>query len=312
MPRIAQSVQYISPRTRNLFEDGVYGLMRLSRHRDEYREAIFHLARQIIEAAESTPPPQINALDLGVLPSAFASEEPKHPARIEDPSFEIPRASCLPVYFVLDTSASMTAAGPELISALTDLITDLKSSPSATALLRTAVVSFNNEAQVVIDLRSIEDVPLPIPLQFQGATNYGHALSLIKQLIDADVARLRTDGLSILRPVVFFLTDGLPTDGAGLPPEGGWQAEFTHLTNPSWPTRPHVVAFGFGEADREVLAAVGTLAAYIGREGQDPRSTVTTVFNTLSNTLMASAESRHITMPEEIAGFSSIPLTHAE
>src|SRR5207244_4491047 len=79
---------------------------------------------------------------------------------------------------------------------------------------------------------------------------------------DTDVAALLAQGRAVLRPAVFFLTDGAPTDP-------GWEQSFQRLVDKSWARRPHVITYGFGAAPREVLSKVATKAAFLAENGAD-------------------------------------------
>ncbi|MER6304268.1 TIR-like protein FxsC [Kitasatospora sp. NPDC001539] len=51
--------------------DGLYALMRLSRYQTEYEQAVYRLARRIVDVAEESAIPIAKPLDLESLPSAF-------------------------------------------------------------------------------------------------------------------------------------------------------------------------------------------------------------------------------------------------
>jgi FxsC-like protein len=79
LPEAAISVQYNSVGFSDLYaEHGFYGIMKVSRWRDAYEEAVYLLARQIVTAAEAAPPagPALSDDPAGAdsyesLPSAF-------------------------------------------------------------------------------------------------------------------------------------------------------------------------------------------------------------------------------------------------
>jgi hypothetical protein len=73
LPEAASSVQFQSRDFSPLYaEHGFYGIMKVSRWREAYEEAVYLLARQILDAAESSHiEPEILSLDYESLESAF-------------------------------------------------------------------------------------------------------------------------------------------------------------------------------------------------------------------------------------------------
>jgi hypothetical protein len=73
LPEAARSVRFDTGGLSPLYaEHGFYGIMKVSRWRDIYEEAVYLLARQIVEAAEISPAEPANAVpDYESLESAF-------------------------------------------------------------------------------------------------------------------------------------------------------------------------------------------------------------------------------------------------
>ena len=92
-------------------------------------------------------------------------------------------------------------------------------------------------------------------------TDFGPAFAFLRDTIDRDVDRLERHRLRVHRPLVFFLSDGQPTDPVT------WPAAFAALTDPTWARRPDVIAFGVGDADADALGRIGTFRMYLGRDG---------------------------------------------
>lgn len=151
-----------------------------------------------------------------------------------------------PFYLVCDESASMSGAP---IAALNDavplLCQEIGANPAVADKIKLCIIGFSNEAEVVLPLSSIGTVTnLPV-LAPRGGTSSGSAFRLPKDRIDADVTQLRANGDRIYRPVVFFVTGGLPTDS--------WETDFDALVNTR---RPIILAFGIGGADAAVKGAL--------------------------------------------------------
>jgi hypothetical protein len=133
----------------------------------------------------------------------------------------------------------------------------------------------------------------------QGRTSYGEAFDLVRQCIDRDLPTLKAQGLATLRPAVFFITDGAPTDPA-------WEAAFARLVDRSWPRHPHVIAYGCGEAVEAVLARIGAKAAFTADGGTGQEEALAAAISSLVNSLVASARAEELRIPEQVPGYRSV------
>ncbi|MCK9923156.1 VWA domain-containing protein [Frankia sp. AgPm24] len=212
-------------------------------------------------------------------------------------------ARCLPTYAVVDTSHSMTPYRQLLNDTLGNVYDGLWAKPSVSEFAHISIISFNTDAHVVLPMSDLGATDALPSLGCGGSTNYGKAFSLIATRIDEDVTALRAQGRKVLRPAVFFITDGGPQDDASI-----WQSEFAKLTAPTWKRRPHVITFGVGNADELVLKKISTKAAFKAKPGLDQQEALIKVLVTLLNTLIASAKSENLALPADIEGFNSIPL----
>lgn len=86
--------------------------------------------------------------------------------------------------------------------------------------LRTEVILFGDEPRVVhplSDPRTLEDwTESAGNVATDGHTRYSKAFTLIKKRIDVGVESLKKEGadhFEVFRPLVIFLTDGVPTEG---------------------------------------------------------------------------------------------------
>ena len=175
-----------------------------------------------------------------------------------DPTADVGTPPVLACYVALDTSDSM--AGPALDAAgaeLARLWDAVAADPRLAAGCRLAVVTFDGEARVHVPLTAVDGRHRPPRLAAtRPATNYEAAFTLLRRLVDDDLAALRAAGLRPVRPAVFLLTDGRPTRGA-------WPPAHAALTDPAWPDAPDVVAFGFGDAAEAAVRRIGTAGAYL-------------------------------------------------
>lgn len=119
----------------------------------------------------------------------------------------------LPVYLLLDTSASMAG---EKINALNEglrlLYSSLLDNPQAVDTVWMAVINFGTQAHLVVPLTDVMNFSPPT-LTVSGATSLGKAVKLVHESINRDVRNISTETVKgDYRPLVFIMTDGKPTD----------------------------------------------------------------------------------------------------
>lgn len=215
----------------------------------------------------------------------------------------------LPAYLVMDTSASLSGDIDAINQGLAGLLDGLLLEPTVANTIRIALIQFSSEARVVIPLTDVHNIKTMPSLQAHGATNYGVAFSLVRQLIPRDVAELRAAGLRVLRPVMFFVTDGSPADPS-------WQTTLRELQSPEFRERPTIIAIGFGTADPSILREVGSDkgGAFMISDTISIRDAVGSissgVTSMLTSTLVSSVapgDALSISLPDEWLDLSSIP-----
>ncbi|WP_103355444.1 hypothetical protein [Amycolatopsis sp. CA-128772] len=167
----------------------------------------------------------------------------------------------LPCYVACDVSLSMADHIEELNVGLREFRGAVHADASVADRVFCSVVGFGEQPQVVQSLLPMDDLAeLPEPAPCAG-TNFGPAFTFLRSLIDRDVSILRRHRLQVHRPLVFFLSDGQPTDPVT------WPFAFASLTDPAWACCPRVVTFGLGDADPAALDRIGTFRTYLGRDG---------------------------------------------
>ncbi|QQQ77427.1 hypothetical protein IOD16_02485 [Saccharothrix sp. 6-C] len=167
----------------------------------------------------------------------------------------------LPCYVVCDVSLSMTDHLGEVNAGLRELRGAVHADPSAAALTRVCVVGFAAAATVLQPLRPAAELTELSASRPRAGTNFGPAFALLRETISHDVRALKARRLRVCRPVVFFTSDGRPTDPAT------WPDAFAALADPAWPARPTVVAYGLGAVDRGTLDRIGTFRVFLGQDG---------------------------------------------
>ena len=85
--------------------------------------------------------------------------------------------------------------------------------------------------------------------------------------------------MKVIRPVVFFMSDGEPTDA-------GWQQAHAELTDPGYGFRPHIMSFGIGSADGRTIYDVATdlgrgvpRQAYLALDGFAPEKVISEIIH---------------------------------
>lgn len=210
----------------------------------------------------------------------------------ERPESEDDKLMILTFYIVIDVSYSMNENGSidqanDLVKSVRDAIA---SNPVLADLVRIGVISFSDEAEVVIplgDLRNVDHVPT---LVVKGGTSYASAFRRLRQDIAADIRQLKDDGFKVYRPAVFFITDGAPTDEAT-----ELANAFEELTGSDFNARPNVIPFGVGTATKEGLDPwifpPKKMRSYVLKDGADPSTAINSIAEILVGSIIASTSS---------------------
>lgn len=213
-----------------------------------------------------------------------------------------------PIYLLLDVSASMRG---DAISALNDtietIVNSLITNPNVVERVHLGINIFSSGSEVVLPLTPLTEISrIPI-FSAGGASDYGSAFRLMRTTIEIDLERLRSRQLKVIRPTIFFASDGTPTD-----PPSAWMAELDRLREPRW--HPNIVAVGFSQADPQVLSRVATTSggAFLVQSGASPRESmnalaafVSSYTQALTASVMRSVPVAQVTVP---ANLVSVPL----
>lgn len=118
----------------------------------------------------------------------------------------------LPVYILLDTSGSMYGEPIEAVkNGLQVMTSSLRSDPYALETAYISVITFSSNAQQVTPLTEINSFQAP-SISAGGGTALGEALSLVADCADREVTKTTADVKGDWKPLVFIMTDGVPTD----------------------------------------------------------------------------------------------------
>ncbi len=221
------------------------------------------------------------------------------------------RYAVFPFYLCLDVSASMSGAPIEGVNRQLPLLRSaIGEDPAIAEVIRFGLITFSDVAHTVLslcDLSLVEAVP---EVASQGRTSYGAAFDHLRQTIEGDYHSSRADGDRWYRPAVVFISDGQPTDA----PEA-WRAAHSRLVDPGWKRHPNILAFGFGEANADVLAEVSERKpnrAFIAAEGAEPAKVVPELMTGLISSIVSSSASVYSgnaqLVPPEVPSMNPIPV----
>ncbi|WP_335981382.1 MULTISPECIES: vWA domain-containing protein [Streptomycetaceae] len=201
----------------------------------------------------------------------------------------------LPTYVVADESASMGPYLGDLQGGVTSLCEGLRAEPMVAAKLRLAVLGFSDDVQVrlaVADMRTETSLP---QVAIRGMTSYRAVFDDMLQRIPSDVQWLRGDGYKVHRPVIFFLSDGQPTDGTD------WHSAHAALVDRErTPTAPNIIACGIGDALAQTMVDVATRPefAFVAKPGTDIGKAVAEFFHSLTTSLVATGHALNSAAPQ--------------
>jgi uncharacterized protein YegL len=195
----------------------------------------------------------------------------------------------LPMYFVGDESHSMRGEPIAAVnSGLLDLRDEVAKHPLIGKKVRFGIITFADSAETRLELSELSEELLLPTLSTRGrGTSYAAAFEALRHTIPADIALLKVSGFQVHRPVVFFLSDGQPTEK-----ESKWRERLTELKDPSFPQRPNILAFGVGDADPKVIQGLASSPSYafMVKEGVSTAGAVAEFAASMLNSMVSSAE----------------------
>lgn len=118
----------------------------------------------------------------------------------------------LPVYLLLDTSGSMYGEPIEAVkNGVQVLVSTLRSDPYALETAYLSIITFDSVARQLTPLTELANFQQP-EIEASGCTSLGAALSLLAKKVDQEVTKTTPEMKGDWKPLVFIMTDGVPTD----------------------------------------------------------------------------------------------------
>ena len=213
------------------------------------------------------------------------------------------KGELVPFYVVGDVSGSMTRvgkSGESGIDALNEIVPRMveafKANPRLGDMVRFGMLSFSDSAKEEVPLADIRDIAkstLPV-LTPGGGTSYMVAFLTLREVLARDTEQLKADGYRVHRPVVFFFSDGMPTDY-----DQEWKDAWAKLTEDTedYHAYPILLPFGVGEAMKETLDYIAfpkdgkyeVVRARLGMREKDTAEVTTSLMNAVVGSTVATA-----------------------
>lgn len=113
---------------------------------------------------------------------------------------------------LLDNSGSMSGEKiNDLNEGLRAFKDEIEQDDLASKRVDIAIITFNDDVQVIHDFSSIEDFDPPT-LSAGGYTSMGNAIIMAAEMIEKRKLDYKQKGIDYYRPWIFMITDGEPTD----------------------------------------------------------------------------------------------------
>jgi uncharacterized protein YegL len=91
------------------------------------------------------------------------------------------------------------------------MISSLRQNPQAIETAFISIITFGSTADQIIPLTDLASFQM-VDLRASGTTSLGAALKLVSNKIDTEVNKTTAEQKGDWKPLVFIMTDGLPTD----------------------------------------------------------------------------------------------------
>lgn len=150
----------------------------------------------------------------------------------------------LPIYFLIDVSESMVGTPIEAVQdGMATIIQELRKDPYALETVCISIIIFAGKAKKLVSMEELYKF-YPPKLPIGGGTSLGSALKFLIADIDQSVKKTTYEEKGDWKPLVFLLTDGVPTDSVDNAFEE-WNRKLRRKVN--------LVAISLGDASNTAL-----------------------------------------------------------
>ena len=198
----------------------------------------------------------------------------------------------LPIYILIDSSESMIGEAIDAVQKDVELmISTLRRDPYALEVAAISIISFNGKATVLTPLTELYQFKTP-HIRLGAGTSLGAAFDLLSARIRLEVVKTTETRRGDYRPIVFLLTDGVPTDD--------WNAAYDRFCAIK-PRPAKIYALGCGEdVDYALLEKISDVAYRIDAENaEELPSILKKVFVWISASVQSASQSVGGTNPED-------------
>jgi len=91
------------------------------------------------------------------------------------------------------------------------MISSLRQNPQAIETAFISIITFDSTARQIVPLTDLASFQI-VDIKATGSTSLGDALQLLSRCIDTEVQKTTMDQKGDWKPLVFIMTDGVPTD----------------------------------------------------------------------------------------------------
>ncbi|KAA9392882.1 VWA domain-containing protein [Kocuria coralli] len=215
----------------------------------------------------------------------------------------------LPFYLVCDESWSMEDSIGHMNQALVELHKEIASNPVVADKTRLSLIGFAGDAETLLPLSDLSDLEtMPGLACRDGGTNFRAAFAATRTQIEDDVRLLKGDGMTVLRPVCFFLSDGAHNA------HEDWRKEYTDLISPEFGPHPNIVAFGLGDAEPDAIRRIGTFKAFMAADSISPADALREFVGSLTRSIVKSGSAHDasgapkLIVEDTVPGFTALDL----
>lgn len=154
----------------------------------------------------------------------------------------------LPVFFVIDVSESMAGEPIQKVEeGLRTIVTELKKDPYALETVYVSIIVFAGKAKTLVPLTDIISF-YPPKFSIGAGTGYGNVLRHLTNEINGKVKKTTMSTKGDWKPIIFFMTDGNPTDNYIID-IGAWEQ--------GWKDKSNTIVISIGDnADHSIIKRI--------------------------------------------------------